>query len=57
MESMALFDEISGAHEKKFEVHSVQWVASVHFKCAHPETFQIKSLLEIGKFPFPYKYS
>ena len=42
MEITALFDKILGVHTR-FEVCSVQRLANVHFKCAHSETFQIKS--------------
>ena len=43
MESTALFDEISGVHQKKSDVCSVQQLANVYFKCAHIETFQTKN--------------
>ena len=59
MESTALFRRDFGCARKKFEVYSVQWLTSGHFKCAHLETFQKESPSSevTGKFLVPYQYS
>ena len=35
LQSMAVFNEISGVQEQNIECASVQFDLSVHFKCAH----------------------